>query len=131
MLDKLSPFSYFRIHEFLDKSDQRSLSQVSRSINKRGWKTSVEYDGSDYKNFIHECSKHKFTLQRMIIKNIRDPLLWIPMWIRDMEFVNCGPVLSQIEAIPLSVRSTRKVNIKEDNSESKLIEVPNLSEFIH
>jgi len=67
----------------------------------------------------------------MIIKNIRDPLLWIPMWIRDMEFVNCGPVLSQIEAIPLSVRSTRKVNIKEDNSESKLIEVPNLSEFIH
>ena len=127
---KLSPFIYFRILEFLDKSDVCSLSQVSRSINDRGWKTSVEYDGSDYKKFIQECSKHKLTLQRMIIKNIREPLLWVPYWVRDMEFVNCGPVLSQIEAIPLSVRSTRKVNIKEDNSESK-IEVPNLGEFIH
>ena len=126
MLDKLSPFIYFNFHEFLDKSDQRYLSLVSRSVNKSGWKTMIEYDGSDYKKFIHECSKHKLTLQKMIIKNIKEPLLYIPMWVKNMEFVNCGSVISQIEAIPLSGRSARKVNIKEDNSESKLIEVPNL-----
>ena len=126
MLDKLSPFIYFNFHEFLDKSDKCSLSQISISVNKSGWKTMIEYDGSDYKKFIHECSKHKLTLQKMIIKNIRDPLLWIPMWVKNMEFVNCGSVISQIEAIPLSGRSARKVKIKEDSSESKLIEVPNL-----
>ena len=129
MLDKLSPFIYFNVHKFIDKSDKCSLSLVSISVNKRCWKTMIEYDGSDYKKFIHECSKHKLTLQKMIIKNIRDPLLWIPMWVKNMEFVNCGSVISQIEAIPLSGRSARKVKIKEDSSESKLIEVPNLRSY--
>jgi len=129
MFDKLSPFILVGIHQFLYKADIFSLAQISRPMSKSAWKTSVKYDGGNYKKFIRDCSRHRLTLQKMVIKNINDPLLWIPFWVRDMEFVNCGPVITRIEEIPLSL-SCRKINIKEcDNYDwkTKFIEVPPLN----
>jgi hypothetical protein len=136
MIDTLSPFIVLRITDFLDKSDKISLRCASKSLNNYGWRKSIEYDGafsaihSNYKTFMNECSRHRITLQKMTIKNIRDPLYWIPFWVRDMEFVNCGAVISQLDAIPSSVSRIRKIRVKErnrDDCKTKFIEVPKLS----
>jgi len=126
-LDSLSPYIFARMQKYLENSDKKSLALTSKKINNFGWKETVQYDGSNYKKFILECSKHKFNITNMIIKNVQNPILWIPFWAKNMTFINCTPVIPTIKSIKNKESKIKIVEEHNGKTNSIFIDVPSLS----
>lgn len=116
-LENLPLNAFLTIKSMLTDEEKENLMQVSPKIQSYGWMKSITLnrnDKSSYKEFIRLCGIHRNVLQKVTIYNIREPLLWLPFWFTEMEFINCGPVAHIIEnAVEEGSPVLRKVKITE------------------
>jgi hypothetical protein len=128
------------VHSYIEIEDAHSLCQASRACSRYGWIHSISFNGSkspSYATFIRLCDRHRHTLTKIRVFGLRDPLLWLPDWYTNVEFIDCTGdlVLSRIQQ-PGVGKIDRHINLKEIRDgnvivNEKFIGVPLLSCILH
>ena len=83
---------------FVNEKDKNSTFISSKpiyncAIQNGGWKKYISFEkqsNMSHKDFVKLCSFHKVALKRLKIKNISNPVDWIPLWPQEIIFENCG-----------------------------------------
>jgi len=83
---------------FVNEKDKNSTFLSSKknyecAINNGGWKKYISFEKNSnmsHLNFVKLCSLHQVALKRLKIKNIPDPIEWVPIWPENIIFENCG-----------------------------------------
>ena len=89
---------------FVNEKDKNSAFTSSKQIYDcaildGGWKKYISFEKSmSHKDFVKLCSFHKVALKRLKIKNIANPVEWVPVWPEVVIFENCGKEKSIMES---------------------------------
>jgi hypothetical protein len=80
---------------FVNEKDKNSTFTSSKKLynwatKNGGWKKYISFESNmSHKDFVKLCSFHKVALKRLKIKNITNPVDWVPLWPEEVIFENC------------------------------------------
>jgi len=125
------------IRSYAGSADVRSLCQTCTACSRYGWLRSISVNGSKsarYPDFIELCIRHRHSLEKVCVWGLRDPLIWLPDWYPNLEFIDCKgkSVLTCInEAKQRGAKLEKRIKITEVKQgeivTEKFIDVPRLS----